>query len=116
MQSDQTTVTLSRTGSKPHEQIDIVIPAMLGSVKLLTQIGQALHYAHQHNIVHRDLKPENILFNAQGEALLADFGVDEIKAFQQTWNNHNSNDLIGVDGSYGTDTEGRLLISPVAGW
>src|SRR5438132_11304395 len=27
MQSDQTTVTLSRPGSKPHEQIDIVIPA-----------------------------------------------------------------------------------------
>ncbi len=42
---------------------------------ILSQIGQALHYAHQQNIIHRDLKPENILFNAQGDALLADFGI-----------------------------------------
>src|SRR5215213_10109143 len=40
MQTDQTTVTLSRPGSKPHEQIDIVIPNTLGSVRLLNQIGQ----------------------------------------------------------------------------
>jgi serine/threonine protein kinase len=42
---------------------------------ILTQVGEALHYAHQQNIVHCDLKPENILFNAQGEAVLADFGI-----------------------------------------
>lgn len=42
---------------------------------ILTQVGQALHFAHQQQIVHRDLKPENILFNAQGAALLADFGI-----------------------------------------
>src|SRR6266480_3700231 len=42
---------------------------------ILSQVGQALHYAHQNAIVHRDLKPENILFNAKEEALLADFGI-----------------------------------------
>jgi serine/threonine protein kinase len=45
------------------------------AITILSQIGQALHYAHQQNIVHRDLKPENILFNAQYEPLLADFGI-----------------------------------------
>ena len=45
------------------------------AVNILTQVGQALYYAHQLNIVHRDLKPENILFNAEGNALLADFGI-----------------------------------------
>jgi len=45
------------------------------ALKILSQIGQALNYAHQQNIVHRDLKPANILFNAQGDALLADFGI-----------------------------------------
>jgi serine/threonine protein kinase len=45
------------------------------SLLLLSQVGQALNYAHQQNIIHRDLKPENILFNAKGDALLADFGL-----------------------------------------
>jgi serine/threonine protein kinase len=45
------------------------------AVSILTKIGQALHYAHQHNIVHRDLKPANILFKANGEVMLADFGI-----------------------------------------
>ncbi len=44
-------------------------------IKILSQVGQALHFAHQHHIIHRDLKPENILFNREGEALLADFGI-----------------------------------------
>jgi serine/threonine protein kinase len=47
---------------------------------ILSQVGQALHYAHQQNIVHRDLKPENILFNVKGEALLADFGIATVLA------------------------------------
>ena len=42
---------------------------------LLSQIGRALHYAHQSNIIHRDLKPENILLDANRQALLADFST-----------------------------------------
>lgn len=45
------------------------------ALTILSQIGHALYYAHQQNIIHRDLKPDNILFNAQSEALLADFGL-----------------------------------------
>jgi serine/threonine protein kinase len=45
------------------------------ALTILSQIAQALQYAHDQNIVHRDLKPANILFNAQGEAVLADFGI-----------------------------------------
>ncbi|GAC1380237.1 MAG: hypothetical protein NVS4B7_11260 [Ktedonobacteraceae bacterium] len=45
------------------------------AITILTQIGNALYYAHQQGIIHHDVKPENILFNAQGEALLADFGI-----------------------------------------
>src|SRR5438270_247876 len=48
---------------------------MQETLVILTQVGQALYYAHQQHIIHRDIKPENILFNAKGEALLADFGV-----------------------------------------
>lgn len=45
------------------------------ALRILGQVGTALHYAHQQNVIHRDLKPANILFNAQGDALLADFGI-----------------------------------------
>ena len=45
------------------------------ALQILSQVGQALQYAHQQNIVHRDIKPENILFDAPDNALLADFGI-----------------------------------------
>jgi serine/threonine protein kinase len=45
------------------------------SIQVLSQVGEALHYAHEQNIIHRDLKPANILFNEKGDALLADFGI-----------------------------------------
>ena len=48
---------------------------MAQSLSIITQIGEALFYAHQKHIVHRDVKPENILFNAKGEVLLSDFSI-----------------------------------------
>src|SRR5207302_239500 len=43
------------------------------AITIISQIGDALYYAHRQGIIHHDLKPENILFNARGDALLADF-------------------------------------------
>lgn len=45
------------------------------SIRILSQIGQALHFAHQHNIIHRDAKPANILFNTNDDPIIADFGL-----------------------------------------
>ncbi len=44
-------------------------------VRLMTQVCQALDYAHQKGIVHRDIKPANILIDHSGNPFLADFGV-----------------------------------------
>lgn len=58
---------LDRRGPKPMS-----VQKMLA---ILSQVGQALQFAHDQNVIHRDIKPDNILFNAKGEALLADFGI-----------------------------------------
>jgi serine/threonine protein kinase len=45
------------------------------AVRLITQVGHALHYIHQRRVIHRDVKPDNILLTADGQALLADLGL-----------------------------------------
>lgn len=43
-------------------------------VRLLSEVAEALAFAHALDIVHRDLKPDNI-FVQHGHAILADFGI-----------------------------------------
>jgi serine/threonine protein kinase len=42
---------------------------------ILTQVCEALHYAHQQGVVHRDLKPANLLMTREGRVKIADFGL-----------------------------------------
>ena len=44
----------------------------------LFQIGAALGYAHRRGVIHRDIKPGNILLNADGEAIVTDFGIAKV--------------------------------------
>src|SRR4051812_42343250 len=42
---------------------------------VVREAAAALDYAHRHGVVHRDIKPENILLTADGDTLVADFGI-----------------------------------------
>jgi serine/threonine-protein kinase len=44
------------------------------AVKIVTEVADALDYAHRHNVIHRDIKPENILLQ-DGRPIVADFGI-----------------------------------------
>jgi TolB-like protein/tetratricopeptide (TPR) repeat protein len=44
------------------------------TVRIITEVAHALHFAHESGIVHRDIKPENILLES-GVAVVADFGI-----------------------------------------
>lgn len=48
------------------------------ALKLVPQICEALHYAHEESIVHRDIKPENILIDKRGRVKIADFGLAKL--------------------------------------
>jgi serine/threonine protein kinase len=55
---------LAREGKLPLEDV----------VRLMSEVAEALDYAHDEGVLHRDLKPGNILLS-RGHCLLADFGL-----------------------------------------
>ena len=43
--------------------------------RIMTQLGDALGYAHVRGMIHRDIKPSNVLIDERGNCLLTDFGL-----------------------------------------
>ncbi len=43
--------------------------------RIISQVGDALDYAHGQGVMHRDVKPSNVLIDERGNCLLTDFGL-----------------------------------------
>jgi WD40 repeat protein len=50
-------------------------PTPRESAKLIADVADALHFAHEKGIVHRDVKPSNIMVGADGTPYVMDFGL-----------------------------------------
>src|SRR5512134_1023650 len=46
--------------------------------RLMVELLDALHFAHEAGIIHRDVKPANVMVDAAGHAKLTDFGVARV--------------------------------------
>lgn len=63
-------------GASLKQQVDEKGPlSEAKAVSYICQVADALRYLHQQHICHLDIKPANILTKANGDAVLADFGL-----------------------------------------
>jgi len=52
--------------------------------RIILNVLDGLHYAHECGVVHRDIKPANIMIDQGGEVKIADFGIARIENSTQT--------------------------------
>jgi serine/threonine protein kinase len=55
------------------------------TLSIVSQVCDALRYAHDEGIVHRDIKPENILLDKRGRVKIADFGLAKLVGLTPTY-------------------------------
>jgi len=49
--------------------------SLLEKVRIMSQVAEALHYAHGRGVLHRDVKPANIMLLPDGTVKVLDFGI-----------------------------------------
>jgi serine/threonine protein kinase/ankyrin repeat protein len=48
------------------------------TLSVISQVCDALQFAHDEGVVHRDIKPENVLLDRKGRVKIADFGLAKL--------------------------------------
>jgi serine/threonine protein kinase len=72
-------------------------PVPLSTVaSYITQLAEALQYAHEQKVIHRDVKPENMLLGRRYEVLLSDFGIALVGKSSRYYSTQGLQDLAGT--------------------
>src|SRR5882762_3638291 len=53
-------------------------------VRIMSELLDALDFAHEAGVIHRDIKPANVMLDSQGRAKLTDFGVARVTDSDRT--------------------------------
>lgn len=74
---------LERDGAAPWFTMDLLRPMVAPLPrrkvrKVVSDVLDALAALHAKGVIHRDVKPSNILFDADGNAVVADFGIARV--------------------------------------
>jgi tetratricopeptide (TPR) repeat protein/tRNA A-37 threonylcarbamoyl transferase component Bud32 len=62
-------------------------------VTYVTQVADALQFAHEEKLIHRDIKPENIFLGRRNEVVVGDFGI---AVLSKTTRSQNLQDITGT--------------------
>ena len=88
-------------------------PSLADIGRVISQVGDALDYAHSMGVVHRDIKPSNILVDMRGNCLLTDFGiakmVEGVASEKLTTTGHvvGTPTYMSPEQGYGKEMDGR---------
>lgn len=52
---------------------------LVGRLALFQTVCDGVAHAHRHRVIHCDIKPANVLINAEGRAMLLDFGIAQLQ-------------------------------------
>ncbi|MEM7146996.1 MAG: protein kinase, partial [Verrucomicrobiota bacterium] len=72
--------TLERTADKrSFDQKEVLA--------IVTQVCDALKYAHEHGVIHRDIRPNNTMFDSEGMVKVSEFGHAKLMGADQFQSN-----------------------------
>jgi serine/threonine protein kinase len=54
------------------------------ALDIISQVGDALDYAHANRVIHRDVKPANILITTENRVKITDFGIARLESSNLT--------------------------------
>ncbi|MEM9367794.1 MAG: protein kinase [Planctomycetota bacterium] len=83
---DQTTQRGSVSDTAPSSQATVE-PKPIRLARMMAEVADGVHHAHQSGLIHCDLKPQNIMVDARDQASILDFGL--------AVHRHNQEDLSG---------------------